>query len=375
MTELVHHTEESASGGTSPFDTAIREIVADEDVLIACPYITLEYLQPVLRQADSWRLLTDIEAWLGNYTMDKREAIREFIARYHERIHNIRNLHAKAVVGETGALVGSANLTWTGLQGRDELAVRFDEPERIAELRAWFDGLWVEGEPPKLNDIDEYIQTVSPVPNSAKRGRATSIPSDSRRVSASLTVDRGTKPRTSESSEESENEYEELVERVERSPSREWIDRHFDLIAELLDITGLTDDDPILVMSIPKSGGIHVTINHRYVLTMMRTARNRTEFILSNETENLDHHITQSVEDYRFENHDDEPGPYLVASEDGLQRISDASFKRGWIRAVLNEVEHRWQKAPKRDSHKPVVYRAAVDHDYREKVLGEAFEG
>jgi phosphatidylserine/phosphatidylglycerophosphate/cardiolipin synthase-like enzyme len=96
-------------------------------VLVACPYITLEYLEPVLGSASSWRLLTDVEAWLGNYGTNERNTIREFIAHYHDRIHDVRNLHAKAVVGETGALVGSANLTWTGLQGRDELGVRLNE--------------------------------------------------------------------------------------------------------------------------------------------------------------------------------------------------------------------------------------------------------
>lgn len=375
MVELVHHTNESVSGGISPFDTAIREIVADENVLIACPYITLDYIEPLLHDATSWRLLTDVEAWLDNCGTNERKAIREFIARHHERIHDVRNLHAKAVVGETGALVGSANLTWTGLQGRDELAVRFEKSERIEELREWFGGLWTASTPAKLDKIDDRIQISPPTPSSARRSSAMLIPSESRRVNASLTTGRETKPRISEHPKEFGNEHEKLVERVKKAPSGDWIDRHFDLIAEMLEITGLADDDPTLVMSLPKSGGIHVTINHRYVLSMMRTAQTRTEFILSAGTENLDQYITQAVEDYRFENHDNEPGPYLVAFEDGLRRISDPSFKRGWMNAVLNEVEHRWQKAPKRDSHKSVVYQAVIDHDYREIVLSEAFGG
>ena len=39
------------------------------------------------------------------------------------------------------------------------------------------------------------------------------------------------------------------------------------------------------------------------------------------------------------------------------------------------EVEHRWRKAPKRDSHESVVYQAVVDDDYRKEVLSEAFGG
>jgi hypothetical protein len=374
MAELVHHTEESAGGGASPFDTAIREIVADEDVLIACPYITLGYLESALQEATSWRLLTDVEAWLGNYSTSERESIREFIARYHEQIHDVRNLHAKAVIGETGAFVGSANLTWTGLQGRDELAVRFDEIERVKELREWFDGLWAESTPAKLDDIDEHIRTTSPAPSSAKRGSTTSISSDARRVNASLTVDKGTKQPTSEISEESKSEHEKLVKRVEKAPSREWIDRHFDLIAELLNVTGLTDDDPILVTSIPTSGGIHVTINHRVVIAVMRPTKSETGFILSDGTEHLEYLITEATKHETFSNPNDVPAPHLLTFDDGLERVSNQSIRRGWLKAIFDEVENRWKKAPRRKNHEPVVYRAATDHDYRTRVLNEAFE-
>jgi hypothetical protein len=375
MAELVHHTDESASGGASPFDAAIREIVADEDVLIACPYITLDYLEPVLRDGDSWRLLTDVEAWLGNYSVNKRESIREFIARHHERIHDVRDLHAKAVIGETDALVGSANLTWTGLGGRDELGVRFDESERIAELREWFDGLWEEGSPAKLDEIDERIRTSSPVPSSATGGGAASISSDARRVNASV-VRNDTKVRTTEEADtEDRGAHQRLVERIGKAPNREWIDRHFDLFEELLAVSELSNDDPILVASIPKTGGIHITLNHRYVLVMMRSTRFQTSFILSDDTTNLNRFISQTTKYEPFSNAGGEPAPHLLTFDNGLEQITDPSFKRGWLSAILNEVENRAEKARWRSKHEPAVYRAAVDHDYREEVLSEAFGG
>ena len=360
----------------SPFDNAIRGIAADEDVLIACPYITLEYLESILERTASWRLLTDVEEWLGNYSTNEREVIREFVAHHHDRVHDVRNLHAKAVVGETGALVGSANLTWTGLQSRDELAVRFDEAERIEELREWFDGVWAESTSANLDDIDEHIRSAGSVPNSTKHSRSTSIASDSRRINASITKLEESKPKAKKPLEsEDGSSHERLVERVKDAPTHEWIDRHFDLIAELLSVTELAENDQILVLSVPSSGGIHVTINHRYVLTAMRTARNRTEFILSNETKDVDQYIQQATEHYQFENQDDVPGPHLVMFEDGLQRVQDAEFKRGWKLGLINEVENRWQRAPKRDSHEPAVYKAAVDREYRKSVLNEAFAG
>jgi hypothetical protein len=72
MSELIYHTDESADGGASPFSTAIREIGAGEDVLFASPYITLDYLEDVLNDTASWRLLTDMEAWLDNYRTSEK---------------------------------------------------------------------------------------------------------------------------------------------------------------------------------------------------------------------------------------------------------------------------------------------------------------
>lgn len=374
MSELVHHTNESADGGVSPFDTVIREIVTGEDVLFALPYITLDYLESVLDDTDSWRLLTDMEAWLDNYRTSERETIREFVARYHERIRDVRNLHAKAVIGETGALVGSTNLTRTGLGGRDELGVRFDEPERIAELREWFEGLWNESSPAKLDAIDERIQTSSPVPSNAGGSSATSIPSESRRVSASLTTSGRSNRQTSENADvANEDAHRRLVERVGKARSRSWIDQHFDLFEELLSVTGLNEDDPILVASIPKSGGIRITINNRWVLTMMRATRNSTTFILSDDTENLDDLISRSMKYEAFSNVNDKPAPHLLTFDNGLEQITDPSFRRNWLRAMLDEVDSRYERAPRHDSHEPAVCQAAVDHDYREQVLDEAF--
>jgi len=374
MPNIVHHTDESADGGISPFDTAIREIIAGEDVLFASPYITLDYLEGVLVDTASWRLLTDMEAWLDNYRRSERKTIREFVARHHERIRDVRNLHAKTVIGETGALVGSANLTRTGLGRRDELGVRFDEPERIAELREWFEGSWNESSPAKLDAIDERVQTSSPVPSSASGSSATSIPSESRRVSASLTTSGRSNRRTSETTDvASEGAHRRLVERVGKAQSRSWIDQHFDLFEELLSVTGLDEDDSILVSSIPKSGGIRITINNRWVLTMMRATRNSTTFILSDDTEDLDDLISRSMKYEAFSNVNDEPAPHLLTFDNGLEQIADPSFRRNWLKAMLDEVDSRYERAPRHDSHEPTVCQAAVDHDYRKRVLDEAF--
>lgn len=371
MAEIIHHTEESAGGGLSPFDTAIREIVTDESVLVACPYITLDYLESVLREADSWRLLTDTEAWLDNYATDQREAIREFIARNHERIHDIRNLHAKAVIGETSALVGSANLTRMGIGKRDELAVRLDEPDRIAELREWFDDLWEEGSPANLDEIDDRIRTSSPVPSSG--GGGTSISSSARRVSASITKDEMRESNGAVAEMGDEDAHERLVKQIAKAPSRDWMVRHLHLLEKLLSKIEISNQDPSLFMSITQDGELHITINNRLVYGI-QPFRARTLFILSINTNRIDELRAQAAYSEPFSD-GSETAAYLLGFNDGLERVADPDFKREWMRAVFSELDREYGASPyrRRFSHEPIVYQAAVDHEYREGVLNEAF--
>jgi hypothetical protein len=213
------------------------------------------------------------------------------------------------------------------------------------------------------------------VPSSARGSNGTSISSDTRRVRASLTKSEDTNQRTEETTDTANKDaHRRLVKRVEKAPSRDWINQHFDLFEQLLAVTGLTEDDPILVASVPKSGGIHITINNRYVLAMMRPTRSQTGFILSDYTDGLDELISQTTKHERFSDTNDEPSPHLLAFDNGLEQIADPSFRRGWLKAILGEVENRAEKARWRSKHEPLVYRAAVDHDYRERILSEAFE-
>lgn len=364
MSELIHHTDESADGGVSPFDSTIREIVAGEGVLLVSPYITLDYLEGLVNDADSWRLLTDMEAWLDSCPASERETIREFVARHHERIRDVRNLHAKAVIGETGALVGSTNLTRTGLGRRDELGVRFDEAERIAELREWFEGLWNESSPAKLDDIDERIRTSSSVSSSASGSSATSIPSESRRVSATIAKYGAEEP--------TGDGYERLINRLTKAPDREWAAEHFELMREAIEISGLDEEDVQLVTSVPSSGTeIRLIIGNRVVFSFVGETGNWTRFIIPDDYENISELLQSVPHNYDFKGGDD--APHLPAVTDGLHRARQTLFRKAWIEAALNEIG-RFETSPYRNrSHEPVVYRAAVDHDYRERVLAEAF--
>lgn len=261
MADLIYHTDESRDGGPSPFDETIRELTAGEDVLLASPYINVDYLESLLADAASWRVLTDMEAWLGSERSETRVRIREFVARHHEDVHDVRDLHAKTVVAGDRALVGSANFTWKGLAGRDELAVSLDESELVDELRGWFDELWSNSSPAKLDELDELVTTSSSTSRDRTRQPAASISSDAPRVRSTLTRSTERTQRRSESTG-NPDAHRQLIERVSEALNRQWIDRHFDLIEDFLVTAGLSNDGQALVTSIPKDSGINVTINN-----------------------------------------------------------------------------------------------------------------
>lgn len=80
MTRIISHAEDGYEQADSPFDAAIQEVAwKDSPVRIACPYIGLAYIKGLLSEVDDWRLLTDVNAWMGLYHGDHRTATRDFI--------------------------------------------------------------------------------------------------------------------------------------------------------------------------------------------------------------------------------------------------------------------------------------------------------
>src|SRR5947199_326267 len=52
--KLIYHTKEGLEGGPSPFDRAIIQIAKGKDVMIACPYMSVEYVQWLVQRCKSW---------------------------------------------------------------------------------------------------------------------------------------------------------------------------------------------------------------------------------------------------------------------------------------------------------------------------------
>jgi hypothetical protein len=291
MVELIYHDPLSDSSTFSPFDQVIGEIAKESEIRIACPYIGPNYLEHRLSQAQDWRVLTDVEEWLSVHTVANRERVYDLLSENSHKIHHFPDLHAKVVLTENEALVGSANLTEKGLTGRTEMSVLFEEAGKVEEIADWFETLWEASSSPEMNEVDEFLNVEPSTPSPARNHNTASISSDAPAVRASLST---TSSDQQKSTDITQTDHERLVEVVSNAPSDEWINRYFSLLADLLAETGLTTDDTQLVTSLPQNGSIPVTINNRYVLTALRSDR-RSGFIIRYDSENLDEYIRESA--------------------------------------------------------------------------------
>lgn len=370
MVELVYH-DPSDRTGVSPFDKVIREITEDEEVLLACPYIGSGYLEEVTEKTDNWFLLTDVAEWLSIHGRLNREAIHEFLVDHSDHVRHVPDLHAKVVVGGNRALVGSANFTTKGLTGRTEMSVLIDETGTIRELTEWFETLWSIYDPPDIDRVEKYIETASSTPTPAQNQSSVTFSSGESPGKASLAStdsDVAVDP-------ELEDNHDKLVQTVSKAPSPEWIYSYFGLAEDLLSKTDLSNDDPRLLMSLPEAGTLPITVNNRYALVAFRGGQSRTEFILPPNSEKAKSYLEKADRTGRFDpiySEDEAERPWFVGFDGLPDQAVDDEFRDLWMTAVKQEME-RAEKSPYRRFHQPVVYKAVRDHDYRKKVIRDAF--
>jgi hypothetical protein len=155
---LIFHPVEPGRSGESPFVAALRRVAEGGALDLVCPYLSLDVLDAHVLATD-WRLLTDVEAWI-EADWAYAVAIADFIARHSARVRDCRGLHAKVAIGSERALAGSANFTRMGLEMRHELSVLIEDARLLAELRAWFDALWVAAPTPDPVAVRAYAQAV-----------------------------------------------------------------------------------------------------------------------------------------------------------------------------------------------------------------------
>lgn len=186
MTKLIYHRPGSTAN-TSPFDDAILRVAEQGDVKIVSPYIGISYLQRIIDISGDWMLISDIEAWLSSLSFRARPRAWGFIRENLDRIHHCPAIHAKTVIGQSLAMLGSANLTNTGILGRTEMGVLLEDPIQVDELHEWFDSLWDQTAPPVVDEASAFVQWLdNEAFHSASKTKRQVLSSSSQRVRARL---------------------------------------------------------------------------------------------------------------------------------------------------------------------------------------------
>lgn len=179
-----------------------------------------------------------------------------------------------------------------------------------------------------------------------------------------------------------------LVKRIKYAPSREWVNSYFDLVKQVLDVTGLKDDNPRLTMSLsPNKTNWHfpVSINFRYVIALQKKkVDEKTKYfvglIFASYCRDIpelsrDRHIKQSWQFSNLRGEKTEP-PYFLRF-DNLYEVaslldSSEQIKQCWHDALIAEV-NRAKASTFKKFHQPKVYKLVTDKNFRAEVLDMAY--
>lgn len=158
--KLIYH-KQNISASTSLFDTALLRVSNGANPLyLASPYIGLGFLNRLIDNANDWKLLSDVEAWLSAGNRKHRALCWQFIIENLDRIKHVSDLHAKVAIGNNLLFLGSANFTDKGVLERDELSILIDDRDTVQESLDWFNMLWNSASSPAIDEGDELLQAL-----------------------------------------------------------------------------------------------------------------------------------------------------------------------------------------------------------------------
>lgn len=381
MVEFLYHGD---AGGESPFGEKIAQLARDGGISIACPFLDVEILESLADASDQFRVLTDFEAWFSVETNHEGSELRSFIEEFAGSVRDLPGLHAKLVLGQEEAYLGSANLTRSGLAKNRELGVAITEAERVRELRDWFDFVWGLGTPRSADELDAIFESTRAARNTTRRRPE----SDSRRagggarapVNASLTTlfDSGRSDVEAEPGEFDDDARERLVKRLSNTPGRWWAERYFELVSRLLEATGLESGDPRLAATIPKSyERLCVSINNRYVLTGMWQGDSDFGFMVGPDFElppESEHTVVYPGYGYTPNSQESEDTvPRFFAFEITEETEIPTALIENWVHYMNLEKEYR-SGSMFQQYHEPIVCSVARNETLRDKVLAAAFQ-
>lgn len=366
--KLIYHNIESFNGGFSPFDIVIKDIIYQKDIKIVCPFINSDYFIDLVQRTTSWKLVTDVPKWMKSINVEERNKIFEFLlaTRSIERIHFFKNIHAKVIIAEDKAYLGSANLTNNGMKELIEMGVLIIDPDKIKELDDWFNNLWENSDSLDENELRKYLESIqnhSPEENEVPNEYQLFCKSP--RLNAKLSDNR---KKWTEDEIEILRKIKNYFQKV--STDKRWLDDLFDLAKELIEFFGIDNEDPRFAITLTKEGAISLNINGRWVL--------RPE---KNEGVGLIMPLEYTPDNYEKDN-------YRKAYDYDLDRRKQFFYRRGiqearWIEynrsqnlEFFNHIKNYWKqaveeqlqrgkKSNRRKNHIPLLYDIIMDSSLR----------
>lgn len=164
-TRLIYHKDD---GGASPFDYCAVNLARGSNLRIACPYLSLKYIKRLVGLADDWKLITDLREWLTSTPARERKSTIAFIRKHEAKIRDNQGIHAKVLLNEKSAMLGSANFTYSGVKKRTELCVCFENNNFVAETKRWFEYLWENSCEIDTKELSSLIQQLPKTPSTQK---------------------------------------------------------------------------------------------------------------------------------------------------------------------------------------------------------------
>lgn len=164
--------------------------------------------------------------------------------------------------------------------------------------------------------------------------------------------------------------HDDLVNVVETAPSREWVNNFLDMTAELIDITGVTEDDDQLVMSIrTEQNSLPISLGNRYCLKGY-LAEKKIGVIFPDGSAGVNELEEEALSTGQFKGEENPPHWYSFSAA-SADDVEVGEYHDDWEQALRAERE-RGHGRTRGDAHRPAVYQAATDVAYRQRLLADA---
>jgi hypothetical protein len=258
--EIIYHLPNEYKINRSPFDIAVNNVIKNKVIKIACPYIGLYYFEDVvIKKCKDWKLLTDINALIkSQQNKTTTEKMIYFLEKFNKKIRHINGLHAKVILSENKALVGSANFTNNGITENNEMSVIINDFKKIHEIRMWYD-IWWEKASELNNEIFDklrmQIKTIKYTKNNEQY------------ISSKKLIKSSYEKISMRNKINGQKDEEYLINFLKHWNNKIFTQSYFDIAQYIIEKYDIDENDEKLCITFREEGyKIPITIGQRYIL-------------------------------------------------------------------------------------------------------------